>query len=245
MTEGLTQEIASSALAVHALFDVLAWFSAFATMWLLRRGRFSSPAVPTVNKFSYLTAVIFGAAIGAYIFGTLNLYLSGQPGIARSIAGALAGAIISIEIYKKAAGITGRTGAIYAAPVAVGIMVGRIGCHFSGIKDFTYGIATGGNFGHDFGDGILRYPVQLAESSAMLAFLAIYLTMMARKSQFWRNNGFYLIVGWYGVERFVLEFWKPYGAAVAGMSVFQILSVVFLAYSVIMSATNRGNCTRQ
>jgi prolipoprotein diacylglyceryltransferase len=227
-----------TAIAIHALFDVLAWASALVTMIVMRKIFYPAHSVPKLNRFSYLTAIIFGAAVSAYIFGTLNLYLSGETGIARSIAGALAGAIIAIEIYKKFAHIKTRTGAIYAAPVAIGIMVGRFGCHFSGLQDFTYGIATNASWGHDFGDGILRYSVQLAESAAMAAFLALYLIMMARKSPFWHANGFYMLVGWYGVERFLLEFLKPYGNALIGMSVFQLLSIGFVVYAVVMIWTN-------
>ncbi len=174
----------TSPIAIHALFDGLAWASALVAMMVMRKVYYPSHSVPKLNRFSYLTAIIFGAAVSAYIFGTLNLWLSGQTGVARSIAGALAGAIVAIEIYKKFAQIKTRTGAIYAAPVAIGIMVGRFGCHFSGLDDFTHGIATNAAWGHDFGDGILRYPVQLMESTAMAAFLVVYLVMMAKKSPF-------------------------------------------------------------
>lgn len=228
----------SNPIAIHALFDVLAWASALFTMMVMRKVYYPAHSVPKLNRFSYLTAIIFGAAVSAYFFGTLNLYLSGQTGVARSIAGALAGAIVAIEIYKKFANIKTRTGAIYAAPVAIGILVGRFGCHFSGVEDFTYGIATNAAWGHDFGDGILRYPIQLAESTAMAAFLVLYSIMMVKKSPFWHANGFYMLVGWYGLERFLLEYLKPYGNVFIDMSVFQLLSIGFVVYALVMIWTN-------
>ena len=46
-----------------------------------------------------------GAGLGAVLFGTANLWLSGQPGVARSIEGAIAGGILGVELYKHARGI--------------------------------------------------------------------------------------------------------------------------------------------
>ena len=132
----------------------------------------------------YLASLILGAAFGAYFFGTLNLWISGQDGIARSIEGALFGGVVGVEVYKRAAGLTARTGARYAAPLAIGVAVGRIGCFLAGLEDFTYGTPTNLPWGHDFGDGVKRHPVQLYESAAMAAFLAVYVIALARRSAF-------------------------------------------------------------
>ncbi len=50
-----------------------------------------------------------------------------------------------------------------------------------------------------------------------------------------------MLVGWYGLERFLLENLKPYGNALIGMSVFQLLSIGFVIYAVVMIWTNRDN----
>lgn len=221
-------------MAIHALFDLLAWITSLTTLLVLRRTWFPAHPVEPPLRFGYIAAVIFGAGACAWIFGSLNLRLSGEPGFGRSIEGALFGAILAVELYKRAFGIRQRTGAIYALPVALGIAVGRIGCLLSGMEDFTYGIPTGGDWGWDFGDGIPRHPVALYESLAMAGFAVVYLLMMTRKSVFWRHNGFYLLVGFYGLERFVLEFWKPYGAVLAGLCLFQLLSLILLAYALVM-----------
>ncbi|MCI5074978.1 prolipoprotein diacylglyceryl transferase family protein [Oricola sp.] len=223
--------------ALHALFDVLAWAVSVTALLLLRRTWFPAQPVAGPLRFGYLVAVLFGAGTGAWLFGTLNLWLSGIEGLGRSIEGAVFGAIAAIEIYKRVNGITARTGAIYALPMALGIAVGRIGCLLSGLEDNTHGIATGADWGWDFGDGILRHPVQLYESLAMAGFAAAYLVMATRGSTRWKRDGFYHAVGFYAVQRFVLEFWKPYGSAVAGLTVFQLLSVVLLAYAVVMVST--------
>ena len=222
---------------IHAAFDALAWFAAVLALLALRRTWFPANPVDEKLRFGYLAAVLFGAGAGAWIFGTLNGWVSGHPGLARSVEGALAGAILAIEIYKRLNGITARTGAVYALPLALSIAVGRIGCLLSGLEDFTHGIPTGGAWGWDFGDGILRHPVQLYESMMMAGFAAIYTAMVLRGSAFWKQNGFYLAVGFYAAQRFGLEFWKPYDVAIAGLTVFQLLSLALLAYAFKMLAT--------
>jgi prolipoprotein diacylglyceryltransferase len=76
-------------------------------------------------------------------------------------------------------GITQRTGARFALTLAVGIAVGRIGCYFAGMDDFTFETPTTLPWGHDFGDGVARHPVQLYESFAMAGFAIFYLAAVA------------------------------------------------------------------
>jgi prolipoprotein diacylglyceryltransferase len=221
---------------LHTIFDILAWLAAGAAIWWLTRSRglqFPSQSF----TLPYLAVLVFGAGLGAYLFGTLNLYLSGQAGIARSVEGALAGGIVAIELYKWKNRIALRTGARFALPLAVGIAVGRIGCYLAGLDDFTYGTPTDLPWGHDFGDGILRHPVQLYESSAMAAFAAFYAAAVIRRDDYVISNGFYLALAWYGLQRFLWEFCKPYGALVGPLTLFHLLSLCILLYAVFMLAT--------
>ena len=226
--------------AVHTLFDTLAWISAALAGWLVSRGdRFSFPVEPA-RRQSYFAALVFGSAMGAYLFGTLNLWASGQEGIARSIEGAIFGAVFSVELYKRATGFSARTGARFAAPLAVGVAVGRIGCFLAGLEDFTYGTPSTLPWAHDFGDGIPRHPVQLYESLAMAAFLLAYLALALRGSRFAVANGLYLAIGFYAAQRFAWEFIKPYGSVVGPLGVFHLLSLALFIYAVAMLATGQG-----
>jgi phosphatidylglycerol---prolipoprotein diacylglyceryl transferase len=226
-----------SSFLIHAAFDVLAWLAAgMAALWITRSRRLAFP-VPEPLRPSYLAALLIGAGLGAYALGSANLWLSGQPGLARSIEGAVVGAIVAIEIYKRRAGIAGRTGARFALPFAIGVAVGRIGCFLSGLDDFTHGTPTTLPWGHDFGDGIARHPVQLYESAAMALFAVVYMSRVVNGSRFWIDQGFYLAVGFYGLQRFVWEFVKPYGALFGPFTLFHLLSAAILAYAVIMIAT--------
>src|SRR5712671_7864171 len=202
-----------SSVLIHGTFDVLAWLAAgLAAWWLGRVEKVTFPAVTT--DLPYLAAVLLGAGMGAYIFGTANLWLSGVPGIARSIEGAVVGGIAAVELYKRSIGIRMRTGARFALPLAVGVAIGRLGCYLAGLDDFTYGTPTTLPWGHDFGDGIARHPVQLYESAAMAGFAIVYIVAVVRRNGFVIDNGFYLVLAFYGAQRFVWEFLKPYAALI-------------------------------
>jgi len=232
-------------LVIHASFDVLAWIAAgAAALWLSRTGRVSFP-VPQSLRLTYLAALVFGAGVGAVALGSANLWLSGLSGIARSIEGAVAGAILAIETYKRIAGITSRTGARFALPFAVGVAVGRVGCFLSGLDDFTYGTPTSLPWAHDFGDGVPRHPVQLYESAAMAAFAAVYVWRVLSGDRFFIANGFYLAVGCYGLQRFAWEFLKPYGTLLGPFTLFHLLSAAVLLYAVVMIATAKSESTHE
>jgi prolipoprotein diacylglyceryltransferase len=222
---------------LHVAFDAAAWLAAgLAVFWLTRSAHVRFAASPA-GDLPYIAALVFGAGLAAFLFGTANLWLSDQSGVARSIEGAIFGGIVAIELYKRSAGITTRTGARFALPLAVGVAVGRIGCFFAGLDDFTYGTPTWLPWGCNFGDGLLRHPVQLYESAAMAAFALIYILRALRNDRFVIDNGFYLAVGFYGAQRFVWEFIKPYGTLVGPFTLFHLLSAAIFAYAVVMIAT--------
>src|SRR5262249_20390703 len=225
-----------SGVLIHGAFDLLAWLTAgAAAIWLTRIERVTFPAVTT--DLPYLAAILLGAGSGAYLFGSANMWLSGVPGVGRSIEGAVAGGVIAVELYKRAAGIGTRTGARFALPLAVGVAVGRIGCYLAGLDDFTYGTPTDLPWGHDFGDGVARHPVQLYESAAMAAFAIVYIAAVRLRDPFVIDNGFYLAAGFYGAQRFGWEFLKPYGAVLGPLTLFHLLSLAILAYAIVMIAT--------
>jgi len=221
---------------VHAVFDLLAWLAAAGIGLWVRRRRWLAQASPLSLRRNpgYVIALSTGALAGALLFGSLNLDLAGQSLLGHSIGGAILGGIVAIEIFKRATGIRGSTGLIFVAPLALGIAVGRWGCFFAGVPDYTYGIPTGLPWGVDFGDGIPRHPVQLYESFAMLAFLIVFLAQVAARSAFFLRHGFYLFVACYGAQRFVWEFLKPYPAVAGPFNLFHLLCIALVAYSALM-----------
>ncbi|CAN5541996.1 prolipoprotein diacylglyceryl transferase [soil metagenome] len=219
--------------SIHAIFDIAAWLCAgISGLWLSRVRHLRFPTQSTA--LPYMAALVFGAGLGAYLFGSANLWLSGQSGIARSVEGAIAGGIVAIELYKWHHGIFQRTGARFALPLAVGIAVGRLGCYFAGLDDFTYGTPTTLPWAHDFGDGILRHPVQLYESAAMAGFAAAYGVAVLRHNAFVIANGFYIALAFYGLQRFAWEFLKPYAALIGPLTLFHLLSLGIVTYAALM-----------
>jgi prolipoprotein diacylglyceryltransferase len=94
-------------------------------------------------------------------------------------------------------------------------------------------------WGVDLGDGIARHPVQLYESLAMLAFLAVYLAALARRAEWTRTRAFYLFILFYAAQRFVWEFLKPYPRLVGPLDVFQLLALAMIAYALIFDGRAR------
>jgi phosphatidylglycerol---prolipoprotein diacylglyceryl transferase len=226
---------------LHLLFDVLAWASAGLLAHILYRWRLREAAAGIVARTGrlYVLALAVGAIGGAWAFGSWNTGLMAVPHPSHSIAGALAGAIFAVELYKWARGISGSTGLIWVGPIALGIAIGRWGCLFAGLPDETFGTPTDLPWGVDLGDGIARHPVQVYESLAMLAFLAVYLVALGRGAAWTRERAFYLFILWYAAQRFVWEFFKPYPRLIGPLDVFQLLALAMIAYALIFDARAR------
>src|SRR4051794_26789335 len=92
---------------VHSIFDLLALIVALAMFRLVPATAPGVPLQPWQVHSLYIGAASLGATAGAYAFGTGNLWLTGIDGVARSVEGALAGAIAGIEWLKWRAGISG------------------------------------------------------------------------------------------------------------------------------------------
>lgn len=220
---------------IHTLFDMFAavasiGVTAFCYWWRLS----DAAARIEAGGAGYVIALIGGAALGGYGLGSLNMWLSGEAMVARSIVGALAGAIAAIEVFKWVRGLHGSTGLIFVPAFATTVTVGRWGCFLSGLEDETHGIATGLPWGVDLGDGVLRHPVQLYESFAMLAFLTAALVLIGRRNPWFMRNGFYALVFYYAAQRFFWEFLKPYGAVVEPFNLFHLVCFVLALYAVVM-----------
>lgn len=218
---------------VHMIFDVAAWVSAWLMGSFVARRYFGGARTPLRDP-GYFIALGAGAIAGALLFGSMNMSLAGFWQIGHSIAGAVAGGIVGVELFKLATGVRGSTGGPFVAPLALGIAIGRLGCFFAGLPDYTYGTPTHLPWGVDFGDGVARHPVQLYESAAMLLFLAAYLPALATDSLLVRRRGFYLFVGWYALQRFAWEFLKPYPAVLGPLNIFHMICIALIAYSVFM-----------
>jgi len=218
---------------IHLLFDLLSYVVAFLISW-----RWIHPFSPTISdetlRYGYYTVLLIGFFIGAFGFGTLNAYYSTHAMvIGKSVLGALFGGIVATELFKYFMGIRGSTGAYFVPSLSIGIAIGRIGCYMAGLEDYTYGIATTLPWGHDFGDGIVRHPVQLYESIAMGLFFFYSVWVYYQHKKTFETSIFYQFVGYYALQRFIWEFLKPYATIGWGFNVFQWMCVILILYALI------------
>ncbi len=220
---------------IHTIFDMFAAVASFGVTAFCYRWRLSGAAARIeAGGMGYVVALIGGAALGGYGLGSLNMWLSGEAMVARSIVGALAGAITAIEVFKWARGLRGSTGLIFVPAFATTVTVGRWGCFLSGLDDETHGTSTSLPWAVDLGDGIMRHPVQLYESFAMLAFLTVALVLIGRRNPWFMRNGFYVLVLFYAAQRFSWEFLKPYGAVVGPFNLFHLVCFALALHAVAM-----------
>ena len=222
---------------VHAAFDVAAWLASMALFWGVTRRLVPAQRLP--HPALYALSAGAGALLGAVLFGTANARLSGEPAIGFSMVGGIAGAIAAVETFKKLTGVHGSTGISFAAPFAATVAVGRLGCFFAGLPDFTYGTPSALPWAVDFGDGVARHPVQLYESLSMGAMLVLLLAKLRARDPFWLANGFYLVVGWYGLQRFAWEFLKPYATITGPLNLFHFVCLGLVLYAVVMIRGSR------
>ncbi len=220
---------------VHLLFDLLAY--AVGTLLLWKVFKPSRPTIEDENlRYIYYTVVLVGAFFGAFLIGSLNTLVSLDSSniiIGKSILGAIVGGVVAVESFKKIMNIKGSTGAYFVPSLAVGIAIGRVGCFVSGLEDYTYGVVTDSFFGYDFGDGVLRHPVQLYESLTMALFFVYTLLLYIKKRDYFEKVIFYQFIFVYSFQRFVWEFLKPYERIGFGLNVFQFICLGLMVYAII------------
>ena len=218
----------------HTVFDVLAYGIGF-RLFLWQRRRLGD-TIDTHARWSVVAAAILGAAIGGKVFFWLEnpaetlahwndlVFLFGG----KTIVGGLIGGLVGVELEKRWAGLTRRTGDLFAMPLAAGIAIGRLGCFLSGLADRTYGTPSSLPWAVNFGDGIPRHPTQLYESIVM-AVVAVVLERLT-----WRahreGDVFKLFMVTYFALRVAVDAIKPEVRVLLGLSSLQWAAVAVLLY---------------
>jgi phosphatidylglycerol:prolipoprotein diacylglycerol transferase len=218
----------------HWVFETLGYGVGFRVyLWIRAR---TGDTINDLNRWW----VVAAAAVGA-VAGSKMLYWLEDPRLTlanwnspeyllggKTIAGALIGALFVVEALKLRLGITARTGDLFAVPLCIGIAIGRIGCFLTGLDDHTCGFATGLPWGVDFGDGILRHPVQLYESLFAMTLGILLWSRSVRPHV--EGDIFKLCMVAYFLFRVLIDFLKPDVRVFAGFSSIQIACVAMLAY---------------
>lgn len=229
----------------HVFFEMLAYFTAARIYGYQRKKLDQKYNMTFLQKIVILYGMIFGAFIlalmtsymqepvrniKATLDNPLNLLSQGK-----TIVGGIFGGILGIETGKKIVKITQRTGDAFVLPLICGMLIGRLGCFFSGLEDNTVGKATATIFGIDFGDGIKRHPAQLYEILFFGVLLIIYL-LYSKKIKGKYPNGFLfqLLAISYFIFRFFIDFLKPYPGFYFGMNSIQILCIIAIIYYIFV-----------
>lgn len=215
----------------HSAFDLLAWVAAaLAARWQHRRWPEQARLLDQATRPSYFISLAIGALIGAWLLGSLNSLRSVIAAPSHSVAGALAGGIVAVELWKWRHGVTRSTGGPFVIPLCVGIIVGRLGCLFAGVADFTYGVASGLPWAVELGDSVARHPVQLYESAAMAAFLLVFVRARLAGARWAAQHGFQAMILVYAAQRFLWEFLKPYPKLLGPLNLFHFLTAGLAIY---------------
>ena len=218
----------------HYVGDVAAWSSAaLAARWQHRRWPEQAERLAQVTEPSYFLALALGALAGGWILGSGNSLRSVVAAPSHSVAGALAGAIVAVELWKWRKNIRLSTGGGFVLPLAIGIAIGRLGCFFAGLADYTYGIPTGLPWAVDQGDGVGRHPVALYESLTMGCFALVYVRARIAGKRWAHEHAFHAMVIVYAGQRFAWEFLKPYPRIVGPFNLFHLLMLGLIFYGFI------------
>ncbi len=174
------------ALHPHWVFETLAYLvGSRVYLWVKAR---QGDAIPGEQRWWIVAAAAVGAALGSKL-----LYWVSDPALTlqhwndpfflmagKSVVGALVGGLIAVEWAKRLLGVTRSSGDLFAIPLAVGIVIGRVGCFLTGLDDHTHGVASSLPWAVDYGDGVPRHPAQLYE----IAFLLVVMVPLL----WWRSS---------------------------------------------------------
>jgi phosphatidylglycerol:prolipoprotein diacylglycerol transferase len=187
------------------------------------------------SRWSVITAAAAGAAIGSRVlfwFEDPRLTLAHWHDAVylmsgKTIVGGLIGGLIAVEWMKRIIGEKSSTGDLFAAPIALGLAIGRVGCFLGGLQDNTYGTPTSLPWRVDFGDGVPRHPTQLYESICALGLFFFLMRVMRRPHR--NGDVFKMFMVLYLAWRLAVDCWKP-EIRIAGLSGIQWACAAMLVY---------------
>jgi phosphatidylglycerol:prolipoprotein diacylglycerol transferase len=225
----------------------------FVAAGLLMQRDFARKGAPADLAWWIVAAGMLGGLAGARVHLALtHWHLFAQAPLAFLFApaglvwyGGLAGGVLATWIPIRAAGVPWLRAADTAAPaLALGLAIGRIGCHLAG--DGDWGVPTGLPWGVAYLDaiagwphppGVRVHPAPLYEMTALLALTAWLWRIRTRV----RPDGavFFRYLGLAGAIRFAVELVRTNPAVALGLSEAQWTSLALMAASAVWLARQR------
>jgi phosphatidylglycerol:prolipoprotein diacylglycerol transferase len=226
---------ALNAIVIHTLFEILAYAVGVRLYLVLQRRQPTPALVDRTARLAVMTGAVLGAVLGAklayWLEDPVNAF-AGFPDVrqlmqGKSIVGGLLGGLVGVEFAKWRLGLRASTGDGFIWPLAIGVAIGRIGCHLAGPGDHTAGLPTALPWGYDYGDGIPRHPTALYEIPVLL-FIAGVVARWRAPPAGDRIRAF--MVG-YLVWRLAIEWLKPMPFVYLGaLSGIQLLCIAGIGY---------------
>jgi len=190
----------------YTIFMILAFLSAFICFKLTadKKSEDDSESRKIIIAFALLGGII-GSKLPILITNYHLLFKYPDNLIllfyGKTIVGGLIGGVIAVAFIKRKLKINIRTGNDIAAPAALGMAIGRIGCLFTGC---CYGIKCSQALGINFGDGF-RYPTQIYEMIFDFV-LFVVLLYLKRTKELKPGALFKYLLNSYFIFRILIEF---------------------------------------
>lgn len=202
--------------------------------WMLHQNQRGLPLKPEEK-----IAIGLGAFCGAMIGAKLPFALADWPGLVsgavwfsngKTIMCGMVGAYFGVELAKWIVDTRVKTGDSFAAPVAMGVGIGRIGCLVAGC---CYGLPTTLPWGVSFATAdrldpahaaLPRHPTQLYETAFHFA-MAFILTRL-RNRQIWTGQLAKLYILSYLGYRFLTEYIRPEARFAGGLTGYQYAALL-------------------
>ncbi|WP_316833537.1 prolipoprotein diacylglyceryl transferase [Pedobacter nutrimenti] len=225
--------LGESFVPIHFICETLAYFLGYRYYIYLRSKQ--EDQISDEHRILIFIGAALGGFLGSHILGVLEnpQYLKNM-GILyfmrnTTIVGGLLGGLIGVELIKKKIGVSLSSGDMMVYPIILAMILGRLGCHFAGLDDGTYGIPSSLPWAIDFGDGITRHPTNLYE---IIFWILLWISLYNLEKQYALENGarFKLMLASYLFFRFCIEFIKPDYVFNFGLSVIQLACIAGLLY---------------
>lgn len=191
----------------------------------------------SASRIWVIIGAIVGALVGSRIIGSLerpyelsltsNLfdYIYNN----KTVVGGFLGGLLGVELVKKMIGEKRASGDLFAFPMILALIIGRIGCFSMGVYEEVYGVESRLPWAMDLGDGLLRHPTILYEI-LFLVLLWLGLKQVQKRGPLETGALFKLFMIGYLLFRFLLDFIKPYYPIFLGLSTIQLTCLAGLLY---------------
>ncbi len=233
----------------HPVFETAGIFLAMRLYFYLKRK--SPEKMDFAKSAAVLIGATGGALLGSKLIGNLenpdlffNHFNLKRFWTSNTIVGGLSFGLIGVELAKKLVAYQKSTGDLMVFPLILAMIIGRIGCFFTGIYEETYGVPTHSVFGMHLGDQYLRHPVALYEI-AFLVVLAAFLLWIKKKILYPSGFIFQLFMLSYFTFRLMLDFIKPKVEIIGNLGTIQLVCLVVIIYYIFKLRTSWSSVSTQ